>query len=76
MNNLIQVKNYASENLDAQENAKTEKKFNKVFHIAKPILVFIAGFFIVPKKVRIIIANLVEVLDAIFPDDEISSPSV
>jgi hypothetical protein len=66
MTNLISVKNYASQKEIESTEAVQGGKIVKVYEIARPILVFIGGFFIVPKKVRTIISNLVTVLDVVF----------
>jgi hypothetical protein len=66
MNNLISVKNYATQKESESTEAVQGGKIVKVYEIARPILVFIGGFFIVPKKVRTIISNLVTVLDVVF----------
>lgn len=66
MNNLISVKQYASTKESESNEAVQSGKIVKVYEIARPILVFIGGFFIVPKKVRTILTNLVTVLDIVF----------
>lgn len=66
MTNLISVKQYANQKEQESTEAVQGGKISKVYEIARPILVFIGAFFIVPKKVRTIISNLVTVLDVVF----------
>lgn len=65
--NLAQIKIHAQENFIDSQKAVSEGRLDKVYHIAKPILLFLASFFIIPKKVRMILTHLVEVLDALYP---------
>ena len=69
---------HAEENFFISQKAVSEGKTGKVFHIAKPILLFLANFVLIPKKVRMILGHLVEVLDALYPEDNnetLSNPS-
>jgi len=65
--NFIKIKLQAEENFINSQKAVSEGRADKVYHIAKPILEFLASFFIIPKKVRMILKHLVEVLDALYP---------
>jgi hypothetical protein len=67
--NLKEVNKHANINWLECEKARSENNTKKVFHIARPILIFLSTFFIVPKKVRLIISHLIEVLDTIIPND-------
>ena len=66
--NLKEITEHANNNWLESEKATSEKNTEKVFYIARPILVFLSNFFIVPKKVRLIISHLVEVLDMLHPN--------
>jgi len=74
--NLKEVNEHANLNWLECQKATSEKNTEKVFYIARPILVFLSNFFIVPKKVRVILSQLVEVLDMIHPNsNEVSNIS-
>jgi hypothetical protein len=76
--NFIKIKLQAQENFIDSQKAVSEKRADKVYHIAKPILLFLASFFIIPKKVRLILGHLIEVLDALYPvftKETLSNPS-
>lgn len=66
---LSEINKHASINFIESEKAVKENNINKVFAIARPILVFLSTFFLVPKKVRLIISHLVEVLDMLHPNN-------
>ena len=66
---LNEINKHASINFIESEKAVKENNINKVFAIARPILVFLSTFFLLPKKVRLIISHLVEVLDMLHPND-------
>ena len=65
--NIIEIKQHAEINYISSALATEKKDLKKVFTIARPILVFLSNFFLIPKKVRLIISHLIEVLDAITP---------
>lgn len=61
--NLAQIKLHAEANFLESKKAVQDRNIEKVFSIAKPILRFCASFFLIPKKVRMILADLVEIMD-------------
>lgn len=61
--NLVQIKLHAETNFLESKKAVQDNNIKRVFSIAKPILVFCASFFLIPKKVRMILADLVEIMD-------------
>jgi hypothetical protein len=64
---LIEVKKYADSNFVESSKAVSNKEHKKVFQIARPILVFLSRFFLIPKNIRLILSDLVEILDAFVP---------
>ena len=78
MNSFTKINLHAEENFFISQKAVSEGKPGKVFHIAKPILLFLSRFVLIPSKVRMILGHLVEVLDALYPeanDETLSNPS-
>lgn len=78
MNSFTKINLHAEENFFISQKAVSEGKPGKVFHIAKPILEFLSNFVLIPKKVRMILGHLVEVLDALYPElnnETLSNPS-
>lgn len=73
--NINEVRQHANINWLESEKATQQKNAQKVYSIARPILVFLSNFFIIPKKVRLILSHLIEVLDTIKPIFEINSVS-
>ena len=76
--NLKTLKIQAEQNFFISQKAVSEGRVDKVYHIAKPILEFLSSFFLIPKKVRLILGHLVEVLDALYPvltKETLSNPS-
>jgi hypothetical protein len=71
--NFKEVTEHSELNWLESEKAASEKNHKKVFIIARPILVFLSNFFIVPKKVRLILSHVVEVLDSLI-ENEAQSP--
>jgi hypothetical protein len=64
--NIQQINTYAKDNLVQSHIALSQHNIEKSFLIARPILVFLGGFFLIPKKIRTILNHLVEVLDVIY----------
>lgn len=73
--NINEVRQHANEYWLESEKAKSQQNAQKVYSIARPILVFLSNFFIIPKKVRLILAHLIEVLDTIKPVTELKNVS-
>lgn len=67
--NLVDINKHSDLYWLESQKAVTENNYKKVFIIARPILVFLSKFFIIPKKVRLILANVVEVMDLIYPEE-------
>lgn len=72
MTSIAQLRSYADENIIDSSVAISSKNHKKVFQIARPILVFLSKFFLIPKNVRLILSHLVEIMDAIHPEDNIN----
>lgn len=62
---LLQIKKYAESQEFNSLLATSQKDVARVYEIARPIIEFLSGFFIVPKKVRAILKNLLHVLDMV-----------
>lgn len=67
MQQMIELKKYADTNFIESSKAVSNKDHKKVFQIARPILIFLSRFFLIPKNIRLILSHLVEILDAIVP---------
>jgi hypothetical protein len=67
--NLSEINKHSDLYWLESQKAVTEKNHKKVFIIARPILIFLSKFFIIPKKIRLILANVVEVMDLIYPEE-------
>jgi len=65
--NIQELKKYGDENFIESLKSVEQKQHKKVFVIARPILVFLAHFFLIPKNVRLILSHLVEILDTFEP---------
>ena len=65
--NLQELKLYADENYEQSLQLVEQKEHKKVFIIARPILEFLAHFFLIPKNVRLILSHLIEVMDTLEP---------
>ena len=74
MKAMIQLNSYAQSVHVESTKALSEGKFCKVFHLALPVLTFFGTFFLIPNKVRVIIMNLVEVLNLVCPMNESPNP--
>lgn len=68
--NLTQIRQHANSNFLESQKALNDKNIKKVFSIARPILVFCASFFIIPKKVRSILSDLIAVMDILIGENE------
>lgn len=73
--NINEVRQHANLNWLESEKAKQQLNAVKVYSIARPILVFLSNFFIIPKKIRLILTHLIEVLDTIKPVTELKNVS-
>ena len=65
--NIFEIKRHAEDNVVQSAQATEKKDFKTVFTIARPILVFLSNFFLIPNKVRVIISHLIEILDTLTP---------
>jgi len=63
--NLLEVKKYAESQEIQSALATSQKDTARVYEIARPIIAFLSGFFIVPRKVRAILNDLLTVLDLV-----------
>lgn len=72
--NLSEINQHAELNFLESAKAVSENNHQKVFIIARPILVFLSNFFIIPKKVRGILGHLVEVMDLLTNLKDADSP--
>lgn len=61
---------YADLNLSASFEARKENNLCKVLHFAIPILKIIAAAWFLPKKIRLIIGDVVAVAEAVCPTPE------
>jgi len=68
--NLVQIKLHAEANFLESKKAVQNKNIKKVFSIAKPILEFCSTFFLIPKKVRMILADLLAIMDILTAENE------
>lgn len=73
--NINEVRQHANNYWLESEKAKQQQNAQKVYSIARPILVFLSNFFIIPKKIRLILTHLIEVLDTIKPVTEFKNVS-
>jgi hypothetical protein len=64
---MLELKKYADLNVVESSKSVSNKDHKKVFQIARPILVFLSNFFLIPKNIRLILSHLVEIMDAIVP---------
>ena len=70
MQQMLEIKKFADENVIDSTMAISQKNHKKVVSIARPILVFLSRFFLIPKNIRTIISHLVEILDVFFPETQ------
>lgn len=67
--NLTQIKLHADANFLDSKKAVQDRNIKRVFSIARPILEFCASFFLIPKKVRMILHDLVVIMDILTGDE-------
>ena len=68
--NLTELKQHANSNFLESQKAVQDKNIKIVFSIARPILVFCASFFIIPKKIRMILSDLIAIMDILIGENE------
>lgn len=67
--NLTELKQHAQINFFESQKAVQDKNIVKVLSIAKPIIQFLSTFFIIPKKIRSILNDLLIIIETLIDEN-------